>query len=208
MNKKYDSIIFDLDGTLWNSTPQISICWEEVLKGTKYKAPSLDALYKVMGLPDDELMQILFPGIDPKEGKRLFDLCCDLENVHLEKQGGTAYEGIEETLKELSKKYRLAIVSNCNDGYIEAYFASMGTKEYFEDYESFGRTGLSKKDNIIDVIKRNGYKNAVYVGDTIWDMQSAQGAGIDFIHANYGFGDFEACGEVINSPKELLDILG
>ncbi len=205
--KKYDSIIFDLDGTLWNSTPQIAKCWEEVLKDTEYDVPSLDALYSVMGLPDDELMQKLFPGIDPVVGKKLFDLCCVLENKHLEEHGGTAFENIEQVLKELSKNYRISIVSNCNDGYIEAYLNSMNTKEYFEDFESFGRTGLSKKDNISLVINRNGYKNAVYVGDTIWDMQAALGAGIDFIHANYGFGNFEACGKVVNTPLELLDIL-
>ncbi len=205
--KKYDSVIFDLDGTLWNSTPQITKCWEEVLKGTEYTPPTLKALYAVMGLPDDELMQKLFPGIDPLIAKDLFDRCCEVENEHLAEHGGAPFENIDVVLKELSKKYRLSIVSNCNDGYIEAYLNSMNTKEYFEDFESFGRTGLSKKDNILLVINRNGYKNPVYVGDTVWDMQAAQGAGIDFIHANYGFGDFDAPGEVIDAPLELLDIL-
>lgn len=205
----YDGILFDLDGTLWDSTKRIYKSWVKVLKTLPDidHIPTMEEQESVMGLSDDVLMKKLFPELSPERGKEVFDLCCQVENVYLREKGGIAYDGIVETLEKLSKSHSLAIVSNCNDGYIEAYFASMGTEQYFADYESFGRTGKPKWENIKSVVERNGYKNPVYVGDTKWDMESATKAGVPFIHAAYGFGKIDGDMEKITSPSELLDIL-
>ncbi len=161
----YDGILFDLDGTLWDSTKGIYKSWVKVLKTLPDidHIPTMEEQESVMGLSDDVLMKKLFPELSPERGKEVFDLCCQVENVYLREKGGIAYDGIVETLEKLSKSHSLAIVSNCNDGYIEAYFASMGTEQYFADYESFGRTGKPKWENIKSDVERNGYKNPVYV---------------------------------------------
>ena len=205
----YDGILFDLDGTLWDSTAGIYKSWVKVLETLPDidHIPTKEEQASVMGLSDIELMKILFPKLSAKRGKEVFDLCCEVENVYLAENGGIAYEGITETLEKLSKNHSLAIVSNCNDGYIEAYFASMGTEKYFADFESFGRTGKPKWENIKSVVERNGYKNPVYVGDTIWDMESATKAGVPFIHATYGFGKIDGDIVTVSAPKELIDIL-
>ena len=57
----------------------------------------------------------------------------------------------------------------------------------------------------MDIVRRNNLKNPVYVGDTIKDMLSSQEAGVDFIHAAYGFGEVD-CEKKINSLSELLDM--
>ena len=49
------------------------------------------------------------------------DEMCSYENEYLSIHGGTLYPGLEDTLKELKKNYRLFIVSNCQSGYIEAF---------------------------------------------------------------------------------------
>ena len=83
------------------------------------------------------------------------------------------------------------MVSNCQAGYIEAFYKGTGLGGYFKDFESAGNTGLPKWDNIALVVKRQGLKRPVYVGDTDWDYQAARRAGVPFIHAAYGFGQVE-----------------
>ncbi len=205
---KYDGIIFDLDGTLWDSAEGICGTWREVIK--KYPGINRDItvedLHNCMGLPLDEIARRLFPELDSKMQMRLINECCDMENEYLAIHGGVLFPELEETLKSLSEKYRLFIVSNCQAGYIESFFKAHSLSGYFEDIECFGATGLSKGENNKLIIERNNLKNAVYVGDTSGDAQSAIDAGIPFIFARYGFGNVDKYDYVIDSISELKNI--
>ena len=61
--------------------------------------------------------------------------------------------------------------------------------DFFKDTECWGRTFLPKSESNKILIERNNLKNPVYVGDTAGDAKSAKDAGIDFIYAEYGFGE-------------------
>ncbi|GAJ97979.1 HAD family hydrolase [Geomicrobium sp. JCM 19055] len=129
------------------------------------------------------------------------------ENEALRQQGGELYEHVESTLEQLASRYSLYIVSNCQDGYIEAFYHYHNLGKYFRDYENPGRTGLSKAENIQLVISRNQLNASVYVGDTLGDQEAAKKAGIPFIYAGYGFGDVKTYDKMIHQPKDLLQIL-
>lgn len=109
-------------------------------------------------------------------------------------------------LESLSQKYKLFIVSNCQEGYIEAFYNYHQLETYFIDYENPGRTGLSKGENIKLIIERNQLKSPVYIGDTLGDQQAAKAAGIPFVYANYGFGEVEEYDYIIHSLRELQTI--
>lgn len=206
---KYDSILFDLDGTLWNSTLEVYHSWVETLKQLPdiTGIPTMAQVEGVMGMTDLVLMKTLFPYLGPERALEIFDLCCVGELKYLREHGAQAYPGVSETLRELSRSRKLAVVSNCNDGYIECYMDSMGTRKYFTDFESFGRTRKQKWENIELVIERNQLQSPVYVGDTHWDQEAAAKAGIPFIHAAYGFGKLEGEFPKINEPRELLGLV-
>ena len=106
---------------------------------------------------------------------------------------------MHETLKKLSETHTLCIVSNCDNGYIQAFLKAHNMAQYFTDYECMGSTGKPKADNIALVVEHNHLKAPVYVGDTVWDYNSATQAGVPFIFAAYGFGNVE------NVPK-ICDI--
>lgn len=205
---KIDSIIFDLDGTLWDSTEGVSKTWSLVLNKYDYerKEVTVEDLHSCMGKQLDEIGKILFPKLSSEVRKNLMNECCTLENEYLGKHGGVLYAKVEETLKELSKKYKLFVVSNCQDGYIECFFKAHKLDKYFTDYECPGRTGLSKGENNKLVIERNNLKKPVYVGDTEGDAESARVAGIPFVFAKYGFGSVEKYQYKIDSFQDLLTI--
>ncbi len=203
---KYDGIIFDLDGTLWSATQAICDTWNIVLKRHPElnRTMTVEELDRCMGLPMYEIAARLFPTLSEKMQHELMDECCVCENEYLAEHGGILYDGVEEVIEELSKTYPLFIVSNCQEGYIEAFLKAHHLEKYFTDTECWGRTRAAKGISNQMLIKRNNLKNPVYVGDTQGDKQSATDAGIPFIFAAYGFGQTDDWTYRINSFRQLL----
>jgi len=204
-----DSIIFDLDGTLWDSTKEVALAFNKVLTERHPEVTdevTAERLQQLFGLPLDIIAVKLFQSTTEQHAIEVMGECCDYECDYLAEHGARLYEGLEETLSELSKKYKLFIVSNCQEGYIQCFFKAYPHLErYFIDYEYPGRSGKLKADNIRLVMHRNELKQPVYVGDTQGDANAAQDAGIPFVFARYGFGEVTEYADVIDSLPELAE---
>lgn len=205
---KIDSIIFDLDGTLWDSVDEIILTWNQIIAQHDDLRPPITRQEQesLMGLQMDEISRRLFPGETPERQKSLMAACMDEENRYLTQHGGRLYEGVAETLRKLAEKYPLCIVSNCQKGYIEAFLQAHKLEYLFTDHLSYGETLLSKGENNKLVIQRNGFRHPIYVGDTAGDRQSALDAGIPFVYAAYGFGTVDDYDAEIQSFSQLLDL--
>ena len=199
-------IMFDLDGTLWDSAQAVAESWNEVFRKEDPALPLLTAedIHRVMGLTMKEISEALQLRMKQEIRKQVFDDCCLHEVKYLYSHPGQLYPRLREILEELrGMGYELAIVSNCQRGYVEAFLHSSGMGDLFLDYEEWERTGLTKGENIRLVMERNGYRKAVYVGDTRKDQEAAQAAGIPFVHASYGFGEADGPDGVIASLTDL-----
>jgi len=205
LHENYDWIIFDLDGTLWDT---VDVCLETL---EQVKSKHLDITKEItreqvkssMGKDFEEIMKIYY-GYLPEEKAIVYAKEAFNKNIeNLLKEGGKLYTNTKNTIINLSKDYKLFIVSNCIEGYIESFFKTSGLGKYFEDYESNGKTGLSKGENIKLVINRNNLRNAVYIGDTLKDKEAAEHAKIPFIYASYGFGEVDGCKFKIDDIGEL-----
>lgn len=181
-------IIFDMDGTLWNSAREVALAWNQVITKKGMKPLTDQDLARVMGLPMDKLARALFPEMEAQASYDLMDACVMVENDYLEIHGATLYPGVEETLRALRHNYPLYIVSNCQCGYIEAFLAHYGFGELFSDIQCYGVNKKQKGENIRIVAERNGLDRAIYVGDIEGDYHATVEAGGLFVHAAYGFG--------------------
>lgn len=208
----YTNLIFDLDGTLWDSRASIVQNWNRVLSEAGLLKNPLKAedMNPHMGRLPTDILRDFFPDITNEKIQFLLQEITQTENEYIQQYGGILYENVDDTLKELSKTHKLFIVSNCNDGYIEAFLAYFGYESLFEDFESFGRTGKTKAENIQLLMNRNQIESskAVYIGDTATDYASAMDNELDFIFCAYGFGEVDSK-EVkkIQQLGGLLDIL-
>lgn len=206
---KVESLIFDMDGTLWDSAANVAASWTEVLEKQKDidRIVTEGDIQSVMGLPMDEIAARLFSEVSPERQMEIMDACGRYENEYLRKHGGRLYDGVSETLEKLSGTHRLFIVSNCQSGYIEAFLEYYGFGKFFRDILCWGDTKASKGESIRILMQRNDITDAAYVGDIQGDCDSARYAGIRFIHAEYGFGDVTDKDARIGSFWELADLV-
>ena len=202
------AILFDLDGTLWDSGETVLPAWNAVLTEAGVRPPlTMDELNSFMGLGPQDLADRMLPTLPtPEERLALFTRCFDAEVVAIRAHGAVLYEGLLEMLTALKEKgLFLAVVSNCKDGYIQAFLDYYRLHDVFTDFESAGATGLTKGENIALVLARNGFTaaDALYVGDTVWDMEASMKAGVDFLHAAYGFGSVPVGTPNVSCPEEI-----
>lgn len=205
---KFEMIIFDLDGTLWETEKITYKCANAVLR--KYNINqeiTMNVIRDSMGSTFEECAKNYMPNIEKSERERIFEVMLNLNAKILEEFGGNVYKNLKETLEKLKNKYKLAIVSNCADGYIESFLSSSNLEEYFDDYMAAAKFKVSKAEAITEVIKRNNITNAIYVGDTLKDFEATKIANIDFIQAKYGFGENLQTKYSIDDIVELPELL-
>lgn len=203
-------IIFDMDGTLWDSAPQVADSWNLVFQknGVTREPLTKEDMYRVMGKTMDVLATMLLPDLEETKRNELLNLCVEEENDYLRKHGGTLYPNLRQTMEALKEEYDLYIVSNCQSGYIESFLDYYQFHDLFEDIECYGNNGKPKDENIALVVERNKLDKAVYVGDIEGDYEASQKAGIPFIHAAYGFGTISQKVPKIESLSEIVNVVG
>lgn len=203
-------VMFDLDGTLWNTEEVTYQVANEIVNNYEFlKEITKETVAKSMGVTFEETAEMFMPYLDKEKREDIFQEMLDLLANRLTIVGGAVFEGLKETLIELSKKYKVSIVSNCAAGYIESFLDSSNLGEFFVDFAAAGKMKISKAEAMKIVLQRNDIKNteAVYLGDTIKDLEASKNAGIRFIHAKYGFGRNLVTDYFVDEIKELPELL-
>jgi phosphoglycolate phosphatase len=210
LKNKYDSIIFDLDGTLWDSSANVVLAWQAAKEQVDYIKEDFTQpmIHSITGMTYKAIFETLLPYLNEEQREEFKTIAGKNELEILYEKGGELYIGLEDALKYLSTKYKLFIVSNCQSGYIEVFFKISGLEHYFLGHQCYGTKSLPKADNIKDIVNDHNLKTPIYVGDTMGDYNAATKAGVPFIFADYGFGVVEEDQvATIGGLGELVDIL-
>ncbi len=203
-----DGIIFDVDGTVWDSTPIVEQAWNRALEESGYSVRvTADRLKGLFGLPMDDIIADLLPEASPEERTKFAPLSYKYEHEYLSENGGVVYEGFGEMLRKLyDAGFDLYVVSNCQAGYIELMLEKTGFGRYIKDHVCFGDNGLFKAENINLICERNDIKKPIYVGDTQMDADACIKAGVPIVFASYGFGRVADPDYVIDKPADLVGL--
>ena len=206
---KYESLIFDIDGTLWDSRALVAEGYNMQLQKEglqKYKVDA-ETLKQLFGRVLPEIADILFWDY-PKEGRMdLIRRCAETQDRYLhENPCHIGYPQVLETLRQLHQSHRLFIVSNSEQGYPELCMEKLGLTPFIQDHLCYGDTHTSKGQTILTLMKKNHITDAAYIGDTQGDYLATLEARIPFIWASYGFGEPEGCTAKIEKISDLLDL--
>lgn len=178
-------IIFDFDGVLIDSIKNMKFAWSETCKKYGIKIP-FSNYKKFIGLPFFEILQRL------KISKNLFKaIAVDYNYYSLKKINLMKIKKKDlDFLKKLKKKgYTLALFTSKN---MKRSLKILGKNKKLFKYKIFPSKKLRGKpypDGLNKIISNTKFKRkeAIYLGDTIYDLQSAKLAKIKFLHANWGY---------------------
>lgn len=202
-------VIFDVDGTLWDSTDVVAESWNAAIFDKIGQHAHLNGakLKQLFGKTMEEIGLLMLPNLDSNKRAEVCQACYDYEDEVLAKKAGVFYDGVKETLEKLATKYNLYVVSNCQVGYIDTVLNHLGMKDKFKDFLCYGDTLKPKGETLKILMQKNNITNAIYVGDTQGDFDACKVAGIPMIFASYGFGSVQNPDYTINDIKELPELL-
>ncbi len=203
MLEKPDSLIFDMDGTLWDAVDSYVMSWNE---GARLE--NIDRLFTradldhVMGWERGKVLPYMFPDKTVEEQERIYGIINECRAKIIPKYGGVLYDGVREGIINLASKYKLFIVSNCPKGLIVEFMKWADLQSYFVDEMAHGVNSMPKSHNIKLLMEKHGLKSPVYIGDTHGDSRDSRVANIPFALVTYGFGtsdDFDLKFDDFNS---------
>lgn len=207
MTQKTDSLIFDMDGTMWDAVDSYCKIWDVTCEALGIKRTvTRSELLATMGLTIDQIFDKLFPD-SVFDRKEYLDLLSKNEKEMMPVLGGRLYPGVKEGVARLSTKYKLLMASNCGSDGLKNFLRFTKLEKYFTDTITFGETSQDKPYNIRLLVKRNNLHNPLYIGDTAGDCRSAHAAGIRMLHVTYGFGKCDDAEYTANSFSELTEKL-
>lgn len=212
---KYDTVIFDLDGTLLNTIEDLTDSVNSVLNKNSYEKRTIDEVLEFIGNGVKQLMTLSLPkGTDIK----LIEKCVTEFQSHYSgnmKNKTKPFPGILELLKELKEKnIKIAIVSNKFDSAVKDL-----NRHYFSDYikTAVGETKDIPKKPAPDIVFKaleelgSDLAKSLYVGDSDVDVKTAKNAGLDCAAVTWGFRsrvvlEKENPEYIIDKPFDLLNI--
>jgi len=202
----YDSIIFDLDGTLWDASEACAKGWNKALRDLKIDgyAVTPDDIRSVSGLPFHECVSTLFSGSEDLDFHQLARIIDSEEKQHVTNLGGNLYKGVTDGITQLSNETPLFLISNCQSWYLESFWNNYKLRPYFLDYDCHGSSGVSKANMIKKMCLKNSLNNPIYIGDTKGDQNSSKEAGIAFGLVEYGFGKADKPEHSFSNFAELV----
>ncbi|MBA4495851.1 HAD family hydrolase [Paenactinomyces guangxiensis] len=216
------AIIFDLDGTLFQTEKVAVPAFQETFRYLKEKgrysgpAPSVMEIQSVFGLTHDEIWQKLMPGADPLTKAEADRIMLEKELELLEQGKGELFPEVEETLRKLQRAgWGLFIASNGVGPYVRGALESKGIIDLFQDIYTAGDHETKSKVDLVRICKQNaGITEGYMVGDRSSDVKAGRENNLTVIGCRYaGFPRFGEEDELavadykIEAFKDLLTII-
>ncbi len=190
MLQKPDSLIFDMDGTLWDAVDTYAESWNLVFKDLGMdRTVKREQLAQMVGWEGKKVIAVLMPDLEEERRNEIYAIVNEKRREMLPEYGGILYNGVKEGLQQLAQKYPLFILSNCAKGIIRLFIDWAGIDEHITDELAYGINFMPKQHNIKLLMEKHNLKSPVYIGDTAGDGEESRKAGVPFVFVSYGFGD-------------------
>ncbi len=203
---KNDIIVFDVDGTLFDTKLGISKAINYALDKLEYPMIEYDSIDKYIGPPVKESF-IRFHNMKEEDADKATSIYREIYILEYIKYS-ELYDGIIELLEYLkSKDCTICIATMKTQEQIDKLLEIKDMKKYFNVVIGAKKDGSLTKSNMLDMIsKKFCNSNSKYmIGDTISDYKASEKSGFDFIGVIYGYGQFEGMKDIklFDGVKEL-----
>ena len=199
-------VVFDLDGTVIDSSRALleahNVAWAKL----GLERPADQTILNLIGLPLLQTMETLAPGEDADA------LVEEYSRAYVDT--GIQYERLFEGIAELmARPFRAAVATGKSQRGADRAVNQHGLGARFEIVLGGNSVPRPKPnpDLLHAIMKATGTEDLVMIGDTTYDLEMAQAAGVEAIGVSWGHHDtsrLEAFGPVVNTVSELQRLLG
>ncbi|WP_196246257.1 HAD family hydrolase [Lacticaseibacillus zhaodongensis] len=206
----FSTILFDIDGTIIDTEDVIISSLQEALAQVTGRAYTHAELRFSLGIPSAEtIADLKLPADQSAAVKKLWP-----ELLAKKQRDVRVFATMRQTMSHLQHRgIRMGIITSKNEPELEHEFNRFGLNDYF-DVIVTAQPGIKPKpagDPITAALRQLGSSKdkSLYLGDSIYDMQSAHNAGISFALATWGAYDlsrFEDAEYMLTRPETLLDL--
>jgi len=198
MNRQFDLIVFDWDGTLMDSEAKIVSCMQAAAVDTGIPDPGAAAIRDIIGLGLNEAMQVLFPEQAPVRRAELVERY-RRHFLELDTTGMPLFPGVTQGLTQLTQQgYLLAIATGKARRGLNRVLDDTGMRHLFASSrcadEAFSKPHPQMLEDILDETGVDAGR-ALMVGDTVYDMEMARSAKVAGLAVSYG----------VHARERLLD---
>ena len=185
----YQLIIFDWDGTLYDSAAHIVNCVQSAAQKIGVEPPDPDQIKQMIGLSPDQSLKRLMPQLSPMDSARLIEQYqhCLINPPNMKPE---LFEGVEEVLSTLTEEgYWLAIATSKGFKGLQSDLNTLNIGHFFLTKRCADQTQSKPHPQMAqEILEELGVRSsdAILVGDTEYDMLLAHNARIDAIAATYG----------------------
>jgi phosphoglycolate phosphatase len=189
MKRAHELIIFDWDGTLMDSAAKIVRCFENALADTGIPSPGETAIRHIIGLGLTEAVTALLPDRDIVTRTRAVDRYRE-HFLHLDQTDSELFPGVQAGLEDLANRgYLLAVATGKSRRGLERVLQQTGLAERFVATRCADEAFSKPHPRMLhDILERTGMeaRQALMVGDTVYDLEMARNAGMASLAVTYG----------------------
>jgi phosphoglycolate phosphatase len=207
-------VIFDWDGTLWDSTGRIVAAMREAAEKLSAPVPEVEAVRDVIGLGLPEAMELLFPTLAPGERDAMRD-CYSTCYVTLDRNPAGLFEGAMAVMDELkSRGHKLAVATGKGRRGLNRVLEGHGMLDYFDATRCADETS-SKPDPhmLFELLEEldTPAGNSLMIGDSEFDLMMACAASMPSVGVSYGVHSAQRLEQheplaVVDNLQELLNL--
>lgn len=205
MNREFDLIIFDWDGTLMDSIAKIVRCFQAAMDDLNITAPSEVAIRNIIGLGMEEALGVLLPKHSHQEKRKVINVYRE----HFLERDTTSmpfFSGVESGLPQLQAHgYQLAVATGKNRQGLDRLLGLHSFEKYFTTTRCSDESHSKPHPQMINDIlaaTNTSPARAIMIGDSTYDMEMARNANIECMAVNYGAHDCEQLRSY--QPKDCL----
>ncbi|MDR0983869.1 MAG: HAD family hydrolase [Ruminococcus sp.] len=201
-------IVFDFDGTIADTLTGITISGNYALSSLGFPQRTYEEFKMFIGdAARITAMRALPDGYKDEEYIEKYFVTYRQHYFENQYKSIELYSGIIELLEELTKENKLAVLTNKNQDITDSLIEFLGIGKYFTQITGVTDGPVKPQPDVLwDIIKSNGFEvaDAIMVGDSAVDINTAKNAGVTSIGVSYGYGDVSGADCIASSPKEIL----